>query len=462
MESIWQKEVSFQTRSALNKDEMADVVVIGAGITGLLTAYFLRKKGIQAVVLEADRICGGQTKGTTAKITSQHNLIYERLIRCYGEEKARHYAMMNEWAIGEYERIVNEKHIDCDFARCSACLYSCIEAEALQKEAEAAKQLGISARFKTECELPIMVKGVLEFQNQARFHPLKFLKEIEKGLTIYEETPVEKVEHHGMGNNKVITKHGTVAAGKVIFACHFPFVNLPGYYFARMHQERSYAIAFENALCPSDCYLGIDPDGYSFRTEGNWLILGGGSHRTGENKQGGRYEMIRKKAGELFPGCREVSRWSAQDCITLDHIPYIGAFDKKAQDWFVATGFGKWGMTSAMVSARVLAEMVDGKEIPQADIFSTERQISALAMKEFAVNTGITVSNFTKQAVSLKRTESGTADQRAFEVSIRCPHLGCKLSWNPDENTWECPCHGSRFDYRGRLLDHPAQAGIER
>ena len=302
----------------------------------------------------------------------------------------------------------------------------------------------------------------MEFQNQARFHPLKFLKEIAKGLTVYEETPVEKVEHHGMGNNKVVTKNGTVTAGKVIFACHFPFVNLPGYYFARMYQERSYAIAFENAMCPSGCYLGIDQEGYSFRTEGNLLILGGGSHRTGENSQGGKYDKIRKKARELFPGCKEVASWSAQDCITLDHIPYIGAFDRKSQDWFVATGFGKWGMTSAMVSAKVLPEVVDGKEIPEADIFSPQRKISALAMKELAVNTGITAANFTKQLVSVNRIKSYTENDKVFEVSIRCPHLGCKLSWNPDERTWECPCHGSRFDYRGRLLDNPAQIGIER
>lgn len=462
MESIWLKEVSFQGRSSLHEDIKAEVAIIGAGITGLLTAHFLREKGIQAVILEADRICGGQTKGTTAKITSQHNLIYDRLIRCYGKEKARHYAMMNEWAISEYERIVKEKNIECDFTRCSANLYSCVETDVLVREAEAAKELGIQALFKKECELPFAVKGVLEFQSQARFHPLKFLKEIEKGLEIYEETPVEKVVHLGLGKNSVVTKNGVVTAGKVIFACHFPFVNLPGYYFARMHQERSYAVALERAMCPVGCYLGIDADGYSFRTEGNLLILGSGSHRTGSNIEGGKYRMILDKARELFPNCKEAARWSAQDCITLDHIPYIGSFDKKAEDWYVATGFGKWGMTSAMVSARLLSEMIDGKEVSEADIFSPQRQISGLSIKEFTVNTGITAANFTKQLISLNRTKSGIEDNKEFEVSIRCPHLGCKLSWNPDESTWECPCHGSRFDYRGKLLDNPAQIGIER
>lgn len=462
MESIWLKEVSFQKRSPLQKDLKVDVVIIGAGITGLLTAYFLKKKGIRAVILEADRICGGQTKGTTAKITSQHHLIYDRLIRSYGEEKARHYAALNEWAIGEYERIAAEEKITCDFVKCSASLYSCIEAEPLRKEAEAAKRLGISAAFKTECELPFAVKGVLEFRDQARFHPLKFLKEIAAGMEIYEETPVLKVEHRGPGNNFVTAGNGTVSAGRVIFACHFPFVNVPGYYFARMYQERSYVLALEHAMELHGCYLGIDRDGYSFRQEGDFLLLGGGSHRTGDNRPGGKYQMLRDEARKLWPKCREVACWSAQDCMTLDRIPYIGAFEKKAQDWYVATGFGKWGMTSAMASARILSVLLDEKETGEADIFSPQRKISMMAVKEFAVNGGVTAGNLAKQVLSLKRTEADRDGGKVFEVSIKCPHLGCKLSWNPDEHAWECPCHGSRFDSRGRLMDGPARQGIEK
>lgn len=445
MESIWSKEVSFEKRSPLYQDLKADVAIIGAGIAGLLTAYFLKERGIRAVILEADRICGGQTKGTTAKITSQHHLIYDRLIRCYGEEKARHYASVNEWAIREYVRIIEEKRIACDLVKCSANLYSCVEAEPLQKEAEAARRVGISAEFKTECELPFAVKGVLEFQDQARFHPLKFLKEVAKEAEIYEETPVLKIEHRSPGKNFIVTGNGTVSAGKVIIACHFPFINIPGYYFARMYQERSYVLALEGAMELQDCYLGIDPGGYSFRQEGDLLLLGGGSHRTGFNRQGGKYQMLRDEAGMLWPGCREVACWSAQDCMTLDRIPYIGAFERRAEDWYVATGFGKWGMTSAMAGARILAAALEGKAIKEADIFSPRRKISMMAVKEFTVNGGITAGNLAKQV---------------FEVSVKCPHLGCKLSWNPDERTWECPCHGSRFNSRGELVDGPAQQGI--
>lgn len=460
MESIWLKDVSFQKRSPLHSDLKADVVIIGAGITGLLTAYLLKEKGIRAVILEADRICGGQTKGTTAKITSQHHLIYDRLIRSYGEEMAGHYAAVNEWAIREYERIIAEKGISCDFVKCPANLYSCLEAEPLQKEAEAAKKVGIHAEFKTECELPFAVKGILEFQDQARFHPLKFLSEIAKEAEIYEETPVLKVEHHSPGNNFVITRNGIVSAGKVIFACHFPFVNVPGYYFARMYQERSYVIALENAMELRGCYLGIDRDGYSFRQEGEFLLLGGGSHRTGDNRQGGKYQMLRDEAGKLWPKCREAAHWSAQDCMTLDGIPYIGPFDKKADDWYVATGFGKWGMTSAMAGAGILTAALEGKERKEADIFSPRRKISGMAVKEFAVNGGVTAGNLAKQLLSVKRTVTGEADGSPFEVSVKCPHLGCKLSWNPDERTWECPCHGSRFHSTGELADGPAQKGI--
>ena len=445
MKSIWSETVEFQKRGPLRGDRQAEVVVIGAGIAGILTAYFLKQKGFHVTVLEADRICSGQTKGTTAKITAQHYIIYQDLIRIYGEEKARHYAKLEEWAIGEYERLIRERKIDCDFERCSAYLYSCIETERLEKEAEAAGILGIQADLKTECELPFPVKGALEFKDQAKFHPLKFIKGIEKELVIYEKTLVREVRSESTGKSRVIAEHGSITADHVVFACHFPFVNIPGYYFARMHQSRSYVLAIKNAEELQGCYLSIDPDGYSFRSEGRMLLFGGGSHRTGENECGGRYAMLKKKAEELWPGSKEVYRWSAQDCMTLDHVPYIGRYSRRKENWYVATGFGKWGMTSSMVSAKILSAMIAGEELEEADIFSPQRKIPFAASGELLKNGAVTVKNL----VSIKKTS-------------RCPHMGCKLSWNPDENSWDCPCHGSRFEKAGKLIHNPALKDIDK
>lgn len=323
-----------------------------------------------------------------------------------------------------------------------------------------AKFLGIRASYQENCELPFPVRGVLRFENQARFHPLWFLKGIEKDIEIYEHSLVEKVEHLGPGKNKVVTERGCVMAKYVIFASHFPVVNLPGYYFARMHQSRSYVIAFKNAAKLNGYYLGIDEDGLSFRNEGDLLLVGGGSHRTGGNTEGGKYADIKSKVSQLWKNAEEVARWSAQDCMTLDGIPYIGHFDKKAEDWYIATGFGKWGMTSSMVSARILSGMIAGESVIESDIFSPQRKIVSVGIKELAKNGGKALENIGKQALSIKRTAVSFKDKKAFELSIRCPHMGCKLKWNPDDQTWECPCHGSRFDSEGKLIDHPAKKNI--
>ncbi len=294
--------------------------------------------------------------------------------------------------------------------------------------------------------------GVIKFEDQARFHPLKFLAAIAEETEVYEQTKVLKVE-----GTKVKTARGTITAGHIVFAAHFPFVNVPGYYFARMYQERSYVTALEGAKRPEGMYLGIDPDGLSFRTCGNLLLLGGGSHRTGLNQgnkpSGGcRYEALRARAQEIYPGCREVLKWSAQDCMTLDGLPYIGRFSARKPNWYVATGFGKWGMTTSMVSARILTAMIDGQECPEADIFSPQRHFTAQAAKKLATHGAHTVKGLTKHILPCGNKN----------ITENCPHMGCRLEWNPDEESYDCPCHGSRFDREGHLIDGPAQNDCKR
>lgn len=448
MESVWTEETNIRKREPLQGDRKAQAVVIGAGLAGILTAYYLKQAGIQTVILEADRIGSGQTKNTTAKITSQHNLIYHRLLRFFGHPMAEHYAKANEAAIEEYERLILEKGIHCDFVRCPAYLYSQTGTELLKQEAEAAESLGIKASFETACELPFAVAGVTKFENQARFHPLKFLAKVAEEVEVYEQTKVLKVE-----DRRVETASGTVTAEHIVFAAHYPFINVPGYYFARMHQERSYVVALEGAKRPEGLYLGIDRDGLSFRACGDFVLLGGGSHRTGVRPRskagtGCQYEMLRGRAREIYPGCHEAFRWSAQDCMTLDGVPYIGRFSGRKQNWYVATGFGKWGMTSAMVSARILTALISGGNCPEGDIFSPQRHFTVQAAKNLVVHGAYTVKGLAKHLLP-----SGNPN---------CPHMGCRLEWNPDEESYDCPCHGSRFDREGHLLDDPAQTDCRR
>ena len=474
MESIWFASCPIERREPLNRNLRTDVAVIGAGITGILTAYKLQKTGKEVVLLEANRIASGQTGKTTAKITSQHGLLYHRLIQDGGEEKARQYAQANENAIAAYRSLVREEQIDCDFETTDAYVYS-QNAESLKKEALAAKKLGIAAAFVQPARFPIDTAGAVRFQNQAQFHPIKLIAALSSKLTIYENTLVRSVD-----GNQIETNRGIVRAGKIIFACHYPFVNFPGMYFARMHQERSYVLALENADAPDGMWIGAEKPAYSMRRWQNILLFGGESHRTGKNRQGGRYRALSEKAQMLFPGSHVVGAWSAQDCITPDHIPYIGSYSPYRPDWLVATGFQKWGMSTAMVAAEILCDQLCSKENPYADLFRPGRfsaqNISGIASEGAQAVRGLGKRFFQIPQETAKTIPEGHGgivlehgektgvqkdeNGKTTFVSPRCPHMGCQLEWNPDEQSWDCPCHGSRFDRQGNLLEGPAQTGI--
>lgn len=442
MESIWSKTCKIRERRVLDREIRTEVVIIGAGMSGILTAYQLKKAGIQTVILEAKRIGGGQTKNTTAKITSQHGLFCDRFIQKKGEKAAGLYIQANQKAIEEYERIVREENIPCDFEKTNSYVYSS-DIRKLKNEVSAAEKLGVSASYIEYIEVPVACAGAVKFEKQAQFHPLKFISALSEELEIYENSCVIEVE-----DNIVRTEKGAVTADQIVFATHYPFVNFPGLYFTRMHQERSYVLALENAGNIEGVYIGDGEESYSFRNYQQYTLLGGKGHRTGENKAGNCYESLRRTAREWFPESREIAAWSAQDCITPDQIPFVGIYAKSKPNWFVATGFNKWGMTSSMVAAMLLRDMICGTENPYAQTFSSSR---------FGIEE---VPQILKDAA---KSASGLT-KSLFHVSNKkppvCSHLGCQLAWNPDEKSWDCPCHGSRFDCEGNLLDGPAQRKI--
>lgn len=441
MDSIWSKTVQIREKNALNRDMEADNVIIGGGIAGILTAYFLKKKGENAVLVEAARLCSGQTKNTTAKITLQHGLIYHKLIEKIGQEQAALYAEANRNAISAYKNIIEEKEIECQFRECSSYLYTWEDEEKIIQEMEAAERLGIDGEYTVKTELPFGVKGAVRFYGQAVFHPLLFLGRIAEEIEAYENTRVLTVNE-----NEVITENHKIKAKNIIFASHYPFINVPGFYFIRMHQERSYVVALKNTKQMDHIYYGIDKGGLSFRKSGDLLLLGGGSHRTGDNKEGGKYRDLCLQAEKIFPGSREVCRWSAQDCMPADGIPYIGRYAADKPNWYVATGFHKWGMTGAMAAAQMISSLITEGRSPYEEVFTPQRLFLQAS-----------VANLLEEGVeSVKGLSKGV-----FSAVPRCPHMGCALEWNPDELSWDCPCHGSRFDIHGKLIDNPAQEDMK-
>lgn len=432
MRSIWTENISLPQFKPLKGSRKTDVLIIGGGMAGLLCAYFLKKAGVDYVLAEGGRICSGITKNTTAKVTSQHGLIYRKLADSLGTERAKMYLEANQDAVRKFARL--SRRIDCDYEVRPSYVFSRDNRKKLEDEAEALRRIGFVPRVTDECELPFQTVGAVGFAEQGQFHPLKFVNGIVKGLKIYENTFVKELT-----KDKAVTEKGEIQFQRLIFATHFPIDNKHGMYFLKMYQHRSYVIALKDGPQMKGMYIDEAKGGMSFRNYGEYLLLGGGSHRTGE--KGGNWEEIRNCARLYYPNLDEKYYWAAQDCMTLDGIPYIGRYSRSMPGCYVATGFNKWGMSSSMAAASILTDMILERDNPYAPVFYPSRN---MMKPQLFVNGGKAVKNL-------------------FTISQkRCPHLGCALKWNRAEHSWDCPCHGSRFDGFGKLLDNPANGGLRK
>ncbi|MBQ0009596.1 MAG: FAD-dependent oxidoreductase [Ruminococcus sp.] len=429
MKSIWQTgEIpEFPT---LAGDISTDVLIIGGGAAGLLCAYYLRQCGVDCVLVEKEKICSGVTQNTTAKITAQHGFVYQKIERAYGLHAARKYYEINQKAIGEYERL--SRQIPCDFTVRDNVVYTTDDGEKAQREKTVLRMIGCDAEWEDTLPIPVEIRGAVRVPGQAQFHPLKFFAGLSEGLPIYEHTWVRE-----MIGCTAVTDSGKIRAKKVIVATHFPFINKHGGYFLKLYQHRSYVLALKGTPDFGGMYVDENDGGFSFRNAGDYLLLGGGGARTG--KKCGGWEELKTVAKSCFPGAETAFAFAAQDCMSLDVIPYIGPYARGTEGLYVATGFNKWGMTSSMVAAMLLCDAVRGKRNPYQSVFDPTRSIlhPSLAVNGWEAVTGL---------LSFRRK--------------RCPHLGCALHWNAAEHTWDCSCHGSRFAADGKVLDNPANGDL--
>ncbi len=425
-QSIWTQDSYLPHFDRLRGDIKTDVLIIGGGICGLLCALALDKAGIDYCLVEGKTIASGITRNTTAKITSQHGLIYDRLIRTFGKELAEMYLKANQKALDDYKKLCSS--IDCDFEICSAYTYSIRDREKIETEVKAVNSLGFPANFDEFTELPLKIQGAICFPDQALFHPLKFIEAIIQKLKIFEHTYIQTIL--GM---TAVSQYGKISADHIIIATHFPFINRHGAYFMKLYQHRSYVSAYDRIPKLSGIYVDEDEKGLSFRNSGNHMLIGSGGHRTG--KKGTCWSGAEAFTTRYYPQAVLQCRWAAQDCMSLDAIPYIGRYAKKTPQLYVATGFNKWGMTSSMVAANILCDLVQGRKNAFADVFSPQRRV---LRPQLFLNGCETAANFLTPTVR------------------RCSHMGCALRWNKNEHTWDCSCHGSRFTDDGAVIDNPA------
>lgn len=453
----------------LNKDIRRDIVVVGGGIAGFLTAFKLAEEGKSVTLVEAGRLFGGTTGKTTAKITANQGNIYQELYLRYGKEAARQYFRAQSDGMRGFADLIEKYGIDCDFTRADGIIFSRCGGERLKSTCRLLKEFGADCEIVGEVA-PVKSVCALKMSGQYLFDPIKFLSALPVNFEIFENTRVTEID----AKNKILYCGNKIYANTVVIATHFPIIDKYGGYIFKLRQSLSYTIAVKEKVTDK-MFLDEEQDGLSVRPYANGTLFGGFDHRTGRVKRVGSFARLINKSA-LYGGKAVTHCWAAADVMTFDGMPYAGAYSKKLHKVYVITGFNKWGMTNAMVCAEIIRDAICGKENEYARMFSPQRKIKACfksalsniltnfgnitaaylpftvkAVKNIPVGTGAVVRYKGKKR-AVYRDENG----RLYAIGRMCPHMHGQLKWNADTMTWDCPCHGSRFDIYGNIISEPS------
>lgn len=494
MKSFWEEERKYHEEFESIKNNInVSVCIIGGGFTGLSTAYYLSKY-LDVVVLEKDRICSHTSGNTTGKITSQHGLFYDYLKISQSKEYAKKYLQANEKAISNIEDIIKKENIDCDFEKEKAYVFTTKQTEfdKIKTEQRVVENLHeVKNKVVKNISLPIETIGAIEFDNQAKFHPIKYAYGLAKGILknngmIFESSKVDDIKKKN-GKYEIYVNNNKVIADYVVMATRYPIMKIPGYYFLKMYQSTSFAIVADVKQELFDgMYISLETPTISFRTvkdgDKKLLLVVGYDYKTGSDDIKDGYARLESVIRRMYPEAEILYKWSAEDCITLDKIPYIGEYSNMMPNVFVAAGFNKWGITSSNLAANIITDKILKRENEYEDLFK--------ATRVEPIKNRIEVGNMLKEAgksivlskfkipkneeekikigegkiVNINNRKVGVYKDREgkiYKVNPVCTHLGCELYFNNVDKVWECPCHGSKFSYEGKIIENPANKNLE-
>jgi glycine/D-amino acid oxidase-like deaminating enzyme len=449
---IWSKGYEETNFPILDTSEMADIVVAGGGLCGLMSAYLLAKAGKKVIVIEMNRLGNDVSGHTTAKITVLHGLIYNELVDKFDQKTAGDYLSSNLAGLEKIVEIAKQEKIDCDLQKSDSYIYTerPDNIEGLKKEANLLTKLGLTPSFLETNDIPTSIYSI-KIPGQFIFNPKKFMlgladKIVKLGGKIYEETTALDITDGDM--QKVITENGEVTCSQVVVATHFPFYD-KGLFFTRLYPMRSYAVAVKTDRKLAGMYYCIDGNGHSFRNyaldNDNYIIIGGGSHKAGQADDTRKfYQDLSHYSESAYPESRIEFSWSTQDNHTPDDLPYVG-WVPKSKNVLMATGFGGWGMSNGAMSAMLMSDLILKGHSPWEELYSPSRKDIAASIGEFIKENANVAKEFVESILPQEQKTNG-----------KCTHLGCTVGLNLAEGTWDCPCHGSRFFENGEVLHGPA------
>lgn len=476
-ECCWAATAQPTAYAKLKHSGSMDVAIIGAGIVGLTAAYLLTRAGLSVAVLEARRIGRQVTGRSTAKITAQHTLIYKHLVDTIGIDQARLYAHANRSGIEQIRNWVDELKIDCDFEAKDAYVYTCDPGRRaeIEAEAEAARQLGFIADVLTKAPLPFETVGALRFRDQAQFNPAQYLTGLARavrsaGGRIFENTRVTEINLNRQwriesGRNHLDVEHVISATNLPIGPVPFDRVTRP-----RCHIAMAFRSTSKNAI--DGMFIGIDNPTHSLRMgrdrDGSLLVVLGPSFPTGHDGDvAARFRDLENWARRNLRAGNVAWRWVNEDYDTADRVPFVGAPSKKYPGFYIATGFNGWGISNGTAAAMLITDQIRGRENPWARLYNPTRrtgknfnkggesQSRVASLKDIRPGEG-GVIKLGNGKIAVCKAANGSL--RALSAS--CTHMGCIVTWNNADQTWDCPCHGSIFSADGDVIHGPATEAL--